>query len=500
MDSFWQLVRNATDPAVLIRELHVPRKLRRKVKERFLNGSERPPYVEPTPWKICVMTMLSFLSTAVDSSSIFHCIDVVDFTSPTKREQEVHVEMRKLYDCRRPLTKLGAPHPDCVAAECDCLDAFFPAILDIHYSDLCRGYPNFAEVKANKRRRSATRTFENQCTMRICLGKSPDSVEQKNGQTWLIVNLKIFQNGKIQMTGCKSFFQARRAVQFLIDKLMEKAPSMRNKIDCMTQLRCFAMDPKHSLLEAIELSKQQRNDDGHRVSISRDVFQEILLHVDNEALFPCRAVSREFHEILHSSMFWKTKCERELVCECERDSKGQYFMKRKFNGRFNRMERCRRPEKFAHPRLLYTRYKALRRVRPFMVVEQFEDIVVAEEKVAMINSDFKVNFHLNLKRFCKILRREYHLQAEYNPDSYVAINLKYASPIPLPGETVETVISFFIFRTGSIIINSARSLDQEIDAYDFINRIIKKHYVSIWQAPIDDESGLGKRKRRDSFE
>lgn len=74
-------------------------------------------------------------------------------------------------------------------------------------------------------------------TMRVCMDFSTD--QRRNGQEWNIINLKMFQNGKIQMTGCQSLEQARECVQFLIDKLMLKAPVMRIKRDCVTAIRCY---------------------------------------------------------------------------------------------------------------------------------------------------------------------------------------------------------------------------------------------------------------------
>lgn len=107
----------------------------------------------------------------------------------------------------------------------------------------------------------------------------------------------------------------------------------------------------------------------------------------------------------------------------------------------------------------------------------------------MMNTDFKTNFELNLVVLCKILRREYGLQASYSPDSYAAINVKYVSPIAvevedtIDGDDGDTRISFFIFRTGSVIINSARSVEQQTEAYEFLNTIFAKHYTRIWHAP-----------------
>lgn len=561
-----RIVENTTSPRMLLRSVYVPDALQRSIPPPRHAEVRRPPYPDPGMWNISVMTVVSYLSTPVDPRSVFHCVDVVDFKELTG-EQLRDLEVAKLEcGCERELAPSGhGVSVRCIRDECACLAAFFPGIMDIHFQTFCRGNPEFAEVKAKKRGRPTARSFENQCTMRIFMSRTSEGSEQKNGQQWNIVNLKMFQNGKIQMTGCKSVEQARGAVQFLLRKLMEKAPAMRSKRDCMTQLRCFALgnvdgeEQQHlydsrRILDAIEKSSNAMDafmppyEVNPELSLmNRKVLENVLLRVDNESLFSCRRVSHFFRDVVHSPEFWRRKCERELRCQCEEDKRG-WHMTYKYNGRFQRMEQVRRPEHFSHPRLLYTRYRSLRRHRPFLVVEQFEELYIAGEQVAMINSDFRTNFELNLPRLFKILYGIYAnrpsyaevddevdkmlagaggagfdvevtegergriIYAHYSPDDYVAVNLKYLSPIPPDPVPValesddltdekETVISFFIFRTGSVIINSARNEAQLCDAYEFINKVFERYYTEIWHPPSRKSSNRGtsyRRQRRSS--
>ncbi len=514
---FRKLLMNANDPRYLLRFLFVPTEMCQPVPPEHHEFLVRPAYPDPTSWTISVMTMVSYLSTPVDLRSAFHCVDFVDYEDITAIQLADLKVSKQKSNCDRPLErkKNGSMGPSkiCIDDECACLSAFFPGILDIHFRNFCRGDPDFAEVKANKRGRQPVRTFENQCTMRICMSRTSDGCQQKNGQLWNIVNLKMFQNGKIQMTGCKSLEQARGAVQFLLRKLMDKAPAMRNKRDTMTQLRCFCINDETSsqMLNSIHISANIR--DVPLQMLKRDALFCVLLKVDNESLFSCRRVNVQFRKILESAEFWKIKAEQEIRCICERSERG-WFLTHKYNGRFHRMERVKNAEHFPHPRLLYCRYsvRGLRRRRPFLVAEHYESLHVSGEQVAMINSDFCTNFELKLPVLFKILYQEHRqstlahsiqetgsvdaprgriLQCSYSPDDYVALNVKYESPIladPIPtddGEpeterTTKTVISFFIFRTGSVIINSARSIEQEVEAYNFINAILKTHYARIW--------------------
>jgi hypothetical protein len=571
-----RIIDQCSTPRHLLRTLYVPQGFRRPLPPPRHVTVQRPPYPDPSEWNVSVMTVVSYLSTPLDPRSVFHCVDVVDFSELTGEQTRDLMVAKEEAQCDQVMSPTGGVSIRCLRKECGCLAAFFPGILDIHFKVYCRGNPQFAEVKAKKRGRPTARSFENQCTMRICMSRTVEGSEQKNGQLWNIVNLKMFQNGKIQMTGCKSIDQARGTVQFLLRKLMEKAPAMRSKRDCMTQLRCFALGTDsvdddedgpggggsrtgRKILDSIHRASQsvsiQEHSESERMKLllgNREIWEQILLRVDNESLFACRRVSHFINDVVHSDEFWRKKCERELRCECDEDS-GGWHMTYKYNGRFQRMERVRRPEHFSHPRLLYTRYRSLRRHRPFLVVEQFEELSIAGEQVAMINSDFRTNFELNLAKLFKILYRSYGrrtgynnqtidnavdrnrwnidvdgirqalefdgggkgggdgdagriIHAHYSPDDYVAVNVKYLSPIPpdpvpmaLESEELcddkRTVISFFIFRTGSVIINSARNEAQLRDAYYFINSIFRRHYVEIWNPPSRRPSSNGRRRR-----
>jgi hypothetical protein len=487
-------VKSSESAKYLITMLNVPNHHREKIDIGAFEEISRPDYPKPGKWKISVMTVVSFLSTPVDLRSVFHCLDAVDFLNPT-------IEQIENFECSREETGCkDFTHPKtCMETECECLSAFFPGILDVHFEEFCRGDPTFAEVKAKKRGKPSARTFNNQCTMRICFNHYESTrKKQKNGQKWNIVNLKMFQNGKIQMTGCETIEQAKSAVQFLIEKIMEKAPTMRHKLNCMTQMRCFSIGTHDSreILREIRQSKvtTEKTAESFVPFSNLSIWKLILLHVPNESLFACRPVCKRLNQIVESESFWVEKCNREIRCICAKDNQKGWYLTQKFNGRFNRMEPVRKPEYFCHPRLLYCRHRALRRFRPFIVAEEYEKLFVAGEQIGMINSDFKTNFELNLPTLYKILKREYKLQVDYSPDGYAAVNVKYVSPIMPDTVNVElqsfdlddnkaTVISFFVFRTGSIIINSARSIEQQNDAYQFINSILKKHYDRIWLSP-----------------
>jgi hypothetical protein len=239
--------------------------------------------------------------------------------------------------------------------------------------------------------------------------------------------------------------------------------------------------------------RQQENGVNYLSHLPKAVVERILLHVNNESLFMCRRVNSQFYDIIRSESFWERKCCQDIHCKIMYDqTQNAWYMSEKFNGRFRRMDTIRKIVYFKHPMLLYKNYHRLDRHHPFIIVEQYEELSVTRELIALINSDFKTGFELNLPVLYKILTRNYGLQADYSPDGYVAINLKYVSPFKIdlsdipredrPDFSEKTTISFFIFSTGSVILNSAKSIEQQVDAYNFLNKIFKTHYDKIWHA------------------
>lgn len=205
-------IEKADSARYLIRCLYVPETFRMRLPNNKFIELSRPEYVQPSSWKISSMTMLSYLSTPVDSRSVFHCLDAVDFFDPSLEQIEQFNQGRRKTGCPE-LNPIWNQNADliqvCIEKTCECLQVFFPGILDIHFYEFCRGNPSFAEVKAKKRGRPTLKTFSNQCTLRLCLSHAYDNY-RRNGQQWNIVNLKMFQNGMIQMTGCKTIGECKK--------------------------------------------------------------------------------------------------------------------------------------------------------------------------------------------------------------------------------------------------------------------------------------------------
>jgi len=120
--------------------------------------------------------------------------------------------------------------------------------------------------------------------------------------------------------------------------------------------------------------------------------------------------------------------------------------------------------------------------------------------IFMMNSDYKIGKAVRRDKLYKVLVEEYGLQSSFEPTIYQGVNTKFfwnkcrpanappgicICPTPCTGDgngySVGSCIQLTIapFRTGSVIINSAQSLEQLTDAYAFINMVFKKHEAEV---------------------
>lgn len=118
--------------------------------------------------------------------------------------------------------------------------------------------------------------------------------------------------------------------------------------------------------------------------------------------------------------------------------------------------------------------------------------------VQLLNSDYKMNALVKRAELHRLLCQEYRLSSTLETTIYQGVNTKYyyneASPDKngicncpkfCSGQGCGTKIgsckriTIAIFQTGSIIITGARTKPQLDEAYEFINRIIRKHFTEV---------------------
>lgn len=146
---------------------------------------------------------------------------------------------------------------------------------------------------------------------------------------------------------------------------------------------------------------------------------------------------------------------------------------------------------------------------------------VSNIETHLINSDYNVNFFINLDELVKVLT-SYGIFNYYNPNSYPGILAKfYYNPNNIvqgicncdrhcstrEKKSICTKITICIFRPGSIIITGSKSIVQLTNTYSIINSILFDHYNNIKGIIMDDDikqnsfqnNTLRKIGRRDSI-
>lgn len=89
----------------------------------------------------------------------------------------------------------------------------------------------------------------------------------------------------------------------------------------------------------------------------------------------------------------------------------------------------------------------------------------------LINSNFNSGFCINRQQLFNILRSDYNLNVSYDPCSYPGIQCKYKQD--------NCIISFMIFRTGSILIVGKCDDNVIISIYEFLKKMLHDEYYKI---------------------
>lgn len=92
-------------------------------------------------------------------------------------------------------------------------------------------------------------------------------------------------------------------------------------------------------------------------------------------------------------------------------------------------------------------------------------------KINLINSNYKVNMQIDREKLYNLLVKK-KVKSSYEPCIRACVIIKF---IPKSDNEEQKEVSVFVFQAGNIIITGARSRDQVIDAYNYINNILLTH-------------------------
>lgn len=107
------------------------------------------------------------------------------------------------------------------------------------------------------------------------------------------------------------------------------------------------------------------------------------------------------------------------------------------------------------------------------ILEREEDVPAESFRIVMINSNFSLNYNINLMQVAGIFGNIDEVDVSFDPDRYSAVKLKFK-----PYKDSKTVTTS-VFSTGKIIVTGAETLKEIVYAYNFINQVVNKNKENI---------------------
>lgn len=309
---------------------------------------------------------------------------------------------------------------------------------------------NLHKCIRSKKRKS----FYNQATMLIGISNNKR------------INLKIFLNGTIHLTGLKREEEGIEAVNTLINKIKKID---NNKIKVKLPV----------LIKQCQRKKINNKDFSYLMKLYKS-FKNIL---------PINNIS----ELVINNLYKKTQQLRKLA-------KGKKISSKELIIEDNDYNIYCKIYKYIKDNKLNS--KIVNNIHNFHKVllvynRERENLELKNFKICLINSDFSVGFKIKRHILYQYLTNIYKIEGMYEPDYYPGVNSKFYWNKLNKNTTNFGVctctkscdgkgngegngkckrVTIAIFQSGKIIITGARNLMQINDAYHFINNVLDKHY------------------------
>lgn len=107
------------------------------------------------------------------------------------------------------------------------------------------------------------------------------------------------------------------------------------------------------------------------------------------------------------------------------------------------------------------------------------DIPVDSFKVVMINTNFSLNYNINLFNLTDIFHKEKMFTVSFDPDRYSAVKIKFK-----PASDMKQITAS-VFSTGKVIVTGAETLKEIAFAYNILNQYILSHASRIKVGKVD---------------
>jgi TATA-box binding protein (TBP) (component of TFIID and TFIIIB) len=289
-------------------------------------------------------------------------------------------------------------------------------IIYIEYADMVSKGVNIKTI--SKKAKDKKKVFYNQITIIVQPFKNRYN------------NIKLFNNGAVSMTGLKNFDEGEKSIKILIDKISNLKGFIFNELDDkFINKNSLVIDDKSSI-------KCNSCGSNHNYNITKYSYC---------GCYFCNSCVSEKKALNNNKCI---NCSKNLLKDalCEKNCK------------------------------------------------------INDYKIVLINSDYFVGFEIKRDELHKILVNKYNIYSSYEPCIYPGVNSKFYwnkeyKDYPFTGKCYCTdfcngkgsgdgngkckKITISIFQSGSLIITGGRSMEQILDAYNFINKVLNDNYSSI---------------------
>jgi TATA-box binding protein (TBP) (component of TFIID and TFIIIB) len=289
-------------------------------------------------------------------------------------------------------------------------------IIYIEYADVVEKGVNIKTI--SKKAKAKKKVFYNQITIIVQPFKNRYN------------NIKLFNNGAVSMTGLKNFDEGEKSIKILIDKITHLSGYVFNELD------------------------------------TKFINNNNLVFEDKSSI-NCESCGNKFNH----NMIKMASCGCYFCNVCVKDNKAV------------NNDKCVKCSKT-------------------LIEDALPDknCKINNYKIVLINSDYFVGFEIKRDELHKILVNNYHIYSSYEPCIYPGVNSKFYwnkdyKDVAFTGKCYCNnfcngkgsgegdgnckKITISIFQSGSVIITGGRSMEQIVDAYNFINKVFTENYSEI---------------------
>ena len=333
------------------------------------------------------------------------------------------------------------------------------------------------------------------------------------------INIKVFSNGKIQMTGVKKEEDAKESLNLIIDKLkVTKGIIPLNKVLMKQQLELLLKELDTDIIPEYCFFNPESIDKLYTVKEFFDIFydQKVEIILDGNKIY--NKLFRIYDCKRKQTTIKNINLVKQLLNKLGTESvPSEYYYDPKIQLKY---------EDYTFQELIEAKinldaiinydkiYKELYDTSDNETIEIFaksienlKDIRIGKIQTVLINSDFNTNFEIRRDELHNILKskNQYNIISRYEPDIYPGVNNKYYwnkqyknkkfegkcyCTIPCEGKGTGDgngqckKITIAAFQSGSIIITGANRLEHIEDARNFIIKVLRDNYSTIKKVDI----------------